>query len=89
MHVPVDTPEEGYKITCVLAYYDRFLLENNVRGDYCNTGGLQYFDTEDNEWCDWYFEDEINYYDDLDEYIESTHPKLLDFMDTAMLKNMF
>lgn len=34
-----------------LADYDAFQFENKVKGDYCNTGGLEVF--EDGEWCDW------------------------------------
>lgn len=35
-----------------LADYDAFQFENNVKGDYCNVGGLQLF--ECGEWSDWY-----------------------------------
>ena len=59
-HVPVSSVEEGAKIMMVLADYDAFQFENNVKPDYCNVGGLQVFDPEDNEygpdgsWRDWH-----------------------------------
>src|SRR5437764_15443226 len=34
----------------VLAKYDLFQLENNIKPDFANTGGLARF--EDGEWCD-------------------------------------
>jgi hypothetical protein len=34
-----------------LANYDLFQFENNVKGDYCNAGGL--LATENGEWVDW------------------------------------
>lgn len=68
-YIPVNTAEEGKKLLDTLAAYDAFQLQNNVKPDYCNVGGLQYFDGED--WCDWYIETDDFYYDDLDEYCES------------------
>lgn len=70
-YIPVETPEEGKKIMYVLAAYDMFQLENNVKPDFCNTGGLQMYNEEEKEWEDWYFETENDYFDDLDKYCES------------------
>lgn len=73
-YVPVNTPEEGKKLLDTLAAYDAFQFQNNVKPDYCNVGGLQMFDEEDGEWCDWNIETNnypFTYYDDLDEYCES------------------
>ena len=69
-YVPVESPEEGQKVINILATYDCFQYNHNVKSDYANAGGLQYFNEEDNEWEDWYFEDDNSYYDDLDEFIE-------------------
>lgn len=69
-YIPVESPEEGKKIMDVLAAYDCFQYNHNVKPDYCNMGGLQYYNEEDGEWEDWYFEDGEVYYDNLDEYIE-------------------
>lgn len=58
-HVGVETVKEGAKILEVLADYDQFQLDNNIKPDYCNAGGLMMFDTEDKEdspegsWVDW------------------------------------
>jgi hypothetical protein len=54
-HVEVADIKEAKKMLDVLARYDAFQLENNIKPDYCNTGGLECF--EDGEWCNWYSED--------------------------------
>lgn len=40
-HVDVSSLEEGVKLMDVLAEYDKFQFENNIKPDYCNTGGIQ------------------------------------------------
>jgi hypothetical protein len=50
--VPVETPEQGRWLCDVLADYDIFQFESNVKPDYCNAGGVQMLD-EDGEWVDW------------------------------------
>lgn len=54
--VSVGSVEEGAKLIKVLADYDIFQFENNVKPDYCNVGGLMQLD-DDGEWADW-FDDE-------------------------------
>ena len=54
--VDVRTIREAKKILNVLADYDKFQLEHNIKPDYSNTGGLEYFDEETKEWSE--FEDE-------------------------------
>lgn len=57
--VPVGNLVEAKKILNVLADYDLFQLEHNVKGDYANAGGLSYFDPCDlhdgpqGSWVDW------------------------------------
>jgi hypothetical protein len=57
-YVEVATPEEAIKILDVLADYDLFQFENNVKGDYCNAQGLETledFEGDGNlEWCEWH-----------------------------------
>lgn len=55
-YVPVESPEEGFKMMQVLGAYDMFQFQNNIKPDYCNTCGLEYYDEEDKEWYDWYSE---------------------------------
>lgn len=61
--VDVETVAEGVKLMRVLADYDAFQFENNVKPDYSNVGGLQMFDPMDDtdtptgSWVDWYDED--------------------------------
>lgn len=64
--VPVKTPAEAVLVLDVLAEYDAFQCANNVKGAYCNAGGLIVF--EDGEWFDWYSpEDNMN----IDEWAEA------------------
>ena len=46
-----------------LALYDIFQFENNIKPDYCNTGGLCVF--EEGDWSDWYDNDTGESIDDL------------------------
>ena len=47
---PVNTAEEGKRLLDALARYDLFCLEERVRPDYSNAGGLVVF--EYGEWVD-------------------------------------
>ena len=59
-NVPVESLEEAAKILDVLAAYDLFQYENQVKGDFCNEGGLETFDEKDTtdspngSWVEWY-----------------------------------
>ena len=68
--VDVSSVEEGAKLMTVLANYDLFQFENNIKPDYSNVGGLQMLD-EDDEWVDWY--DYETGEDDPHEFARSTH----------------
>lgn len=57
--IDVDSVAQGVKIMNVLADYDMFQFENNVKGDYCNAGGLDIWDeNSDGEgtpgWSSWF-----------------------------------
>jgi len=73
-YVDVGTISEGAKILDVLGYYDQFQLDNNIKPDYCNAGGLMEFDpsdntdSEDGSWTDWY--DEETGIDDPRKFLE-------------------
>ena len=71
-YVPVESPEEGQKVMNILATYDCFQYNHNVKPDYCNIGGLQQYDEDTGEWEDWLYDDGESWYesDKLDEYIE-------------------
>ena len=67
--VDVDSPAEAKKLLSILSDYDQFQLDNNVKPDYSNTGGLNVFDADDphdgphGSWTTWYDEesgDDIN-----------------------------
>lgn len=40
-YVFVDTLDEAVKLCTILAHYDLFQYENNIKGDYCNTNGIE------------------------------------------------
>lgn len=69
-YIPVESVEEGKKIMDLLAAYDAFQLQNRIKGDYCNSGGLEIYDEDEQEWCDWYLETDDDYFDDVDYYCE-------------------
>ena len=54
-HVVVETPQEAVKIMNILAIYDEFQFNHNIKPDYSSVAGLEIF--EDGEWCEWYDED--------------------------------
>lgn len=71
LYVPVENVREAKKVMDLLACYDLFQLENNIKPDFCNTCGVQIYDEESKEWEDWFIENENGYFDDVDEYFES------------------
>lgn len=68
--VPVSSPEEGYKVMAILSIYDEFQYKNKIKPDFCNSGSLEVFNEELGEWVEWEYEDDDNYFDNLNEYIE-------------------
>lgn len=50
--VEVKTVAEGVKIMNALADYDLFQLDNNIKPDYSNAGGLLVW--HEGEWVDWF-----------------------------------
>jgi hypothetical protein len=53
----VDNLVQAKILLDTLADYDIFQYENRIKGDYCNAGGLQEWDEEEQEWFDWEDED--------------------------------
>jgi hypothetical protein len=54
----VETLVEAKVLLEVLADYDKFQLDNNIKPDYSNIGGLCYFDENEQEWLDWHPSDD-------------------------------
>ncbi len=54
-YYPADSIKDAKRTLELLAQYDLFQMEHNVKPDYANVGGLEVF--EDGEWIDWYDED--------------------------------
>ena len=69
-YVPVESVVEAKKVMDMLAAYDCFQYNYKIKPDYCNTGGLQVWNEEDQEWEDWFYDDGNSYYDNVDEYCE-------------------
>ena len=67
-YVPVDSVEQAKRFMDMLAAYDCFQWNHNIKPDYCNCGGLQVFDEDSQEWEDWYYDGDDGYYEDVDEY---------------------
>ena len=70
--VDVSSVAEGVKIMDVLADYDMFQYDNQVKGDYCNAGGLnEWSENSDGEgtpgWVDWF--DDETFHDDPREWL--------------------
>lgn len=49
-YIDVDSLEEAEKIIKVLADYDLFQYENNIKPDYANISGLEVYDEEEKMW---------------------------------------
>lgn len=47
-----DSLSEALHMADMLAKYDLFQYENNVKPDYSNTGGVQMWDEENQDWFD-------------------------------------
>jgi hypothetical protein len=63
---PVADLAQASLLLDALAAYDDFQFQNRVKGDYCNTGGLNIF--RDGDWEDW----ETDEGDSFDEYRSAT-----------------
>ena len=71
---PVESPEQAYALLNMLYAYDDYLLTkcDSMRVDYCNIAGLNMRDPEDSsEWISWDIETDDDYFDNLDDYMES------------------
>lgn len=64
-HVYVSSVEQAMLLFDTLAQYDLFQLDNNIKPDYSNAGGLEVW--ENGEWCDWWEEGTC---DDIRAYTE-------------------
>jgi Superinfection exclusion gene product 17 len=62
-HWPVSTLDQAAQVLNMLAAYDDFQFAQNVKGDYCNAGGLEVCN-DAGEWESWYSEEG----EEFDEY---------------------
>ena len=81
-YIPVESVEEGKKILDLLAAYDAWQLQNRIKPDYTNVGGLQMYDEGCADYVDWELETDDDYYDDVDDYCEQCEKakELTDFL---------
>lgn len=76
--VDVASVTEAVKMLDVLAKYDLFQYENRVKGDYANTGGLNIWDEEEQEFISWWIDFDVTingvrhneYFDEPEEFVE-------------------
>lgn len=83
-HVEVETPEEAIKVLDILADYDLFQFENRVKPDYCNAQGLEEWDAQEGEWCEWYSEDGL----DIEEYLCEMEEKIVPLTNADHLQEL-
>lgn len=69
-YIPIGRVEEGKKVMDLLSAYDAFQLQNRVKPNYTNVGGIELWDETEQEWCDWYMETEDDFFDDVNDYCE-------------------
>lgn len=55
-YVSVDNVVEAKLLLNALAEYDKFQLDNRIKPDYCNAGGLEVY--ENGEWVGWCSEED-------------------------------
>jgi len=90
-YIPVQSPVEGKKVLDILAAYDCFQYNNNIKPDYANTGGLQMYNEDEGEWEDWYIDDGKDYYDSdtLFEYCKnSEQAEEIDALQMALFEQV-
>lgn len=84
--IPVDTEQEASRLLAVLALYDQFQFQNNIKGDYSNAQGVQYFDEDENEWLDYHPLDEDGFEMEFSEY-EEEHLNSKDYISSLFKLN--
>ena len=82
-YIEVESIEQAWKILNTLWDYDLFQYENNIKPDYCNASGLEYFDDEEQEWCEWYDDDGNDIMEHFEELEESEEQKMSKALDMA------
>ena len=81
-YVEAGTVQEAVKLMDTLAAYDSFQLENNIKDDYANMNGLEFYDATisdqeleemglEDRWMAWYIETEDDFFEDPKEYLDS------------------
>lgn len=75
-----ETLEEVVSMVQVLAEYDKFQLENNIKPDYANVNGVCIWEDSGDGEFDWYDWSALGkngwWYDDIWEYIRDECPEL-------------
>lgn len=66
-YIDVDSVEQAWGILNVLWDYDLFQYENRIKKNFFRASGLEYFDEEEQEWCEWY----DDYDRDIKEHFEN------------------
>ena len=56
-YIPVDNEEEAKKFMDVLAAYDCFQYNHEIKSDCCNFGEVEVWDAVDEDWVEWHYDD--------------------------------
>jgi len=72
--VEVESEEQAYFVSELLANQHLFLFENNIIGDYSNVISIDMWDESEQEWTDYYNEEESM---DFEEFSETYLKKKL------------
>lgn len=83
-YVPVNDVKEARLILDAFAMYDLFQLENRIKPDYSNAGGVEMYDEEVKEWTSWYDEETGN---DFDEFCEENGSKFDRVQEITLANN--
>ena len=81
-HVYWDSLEEAYRIQSILAVYDIFECQNRIKPDFSNASGIEIYDEEEQEYCDYYDEEGL----DPDEIYEDDK-EMQDWLHELMVEN--
>ncbi len=80
-YIPVRSVEAAEATMAMLAAYDAFQWNHHIKGDYANSGCLEVFNEETQEWEGWYSDDGKNFYDDTQSYCMEKSPHCKELME--------
>jgi Superinfection exclusion gene product 17 len=80
--VYVETLLEAKILLDTLAFYDLYQFNNNIKGDYANVGGLDYWDEEEQDWCIWWIPEAVL------EFLDDYSLKIIDDLTVEQIREL-